>query len=168
MPSSGKSTVGRLLAAQLGMKFIDLDEAIVSRAEMSIGDIFEQKGEGYFRKLERESLKEIINTHDNFVMATGGGAPCFFDNMEVMNKAGITIFLDMPVANLHEKLSKKGTSRRPLLKDVSKDALYDELMRKYTERKKFYDQATIKIEQKLESITNRVNQVLFAIKSLKK
>ena len=167
MPSSGKSTVGKLLAAQLGVKFIDLDKVIVNKTGMNIPDIFEQKGEDHFRELERKYLNEIIGAEENFVLATGGGAPCFFDNMEVMNKAGVTIFLDLPIKDLYEKLSKKGTRKRPLLKDFSENALYEELMKKYMERKPYYEKARIKVEQKLESITNRVNQVIFAIKTLK-
>ena len=80
--ASGKSTFGKELAKDKGLPFLDLDESVESREGRSISEIFAKEGEEYFRKREREILHEICNEADEFVLATGGGTPCFFDNMD--------------------------------------------------------------------------------------
>ena len=125
MPASGKSTLGKLIAKQLNLKFIDLDNEVVLRAEKPITDIFQAEGEDYFRVLERKCLEDQINRKESFVLATGGGAPCFFDNMAQMNQNGITIFLSISVDDLFSKLSEKGIQKRPLLKGINKEAYFD-------------------------------------------
>ena len=167
MPSSGKSTLGKIVARQLNLKFIDLDKEIVVREGMAIVDIFNTKGEEYFRELERKCLLDQIKLKKGFVLATGGGAPCFFDNMDQMNKYGVTIFLNISVDDLFNKLSKKGIQKRPLLKNLSNEGLYLELENKLNDRRKFYKKSKITIDQNLHDINERVNQVIFAIKSLK-
>ena len=92
--ASGKSTFGKELAKDKGLPFLDLDECVESREGRSISEIFAKEGEEYFRKREREILHEICNEADEFVLATGGGTPCFFDNMDYMNQAGTTVFLN--------------------------------------------------------------------------
>lgn len=167
MPSSGKSTIGKIVARQLKLKFIDLDKEIVAHEGMAITEIFERKGEKYFRELERKYLLDQIHSRRGFVLATGGGAPCFFDNMAQMNKYGVTIFLNISVDDLFNKLSKKGIQKRPLLKNLSSADLFLELENKLNERRKFYKESIITIDQNIHDINERVNQVIFAIKSLK-
>lgn len=166
MPASGKSTIGTLLAKQLGFEFIDLDKVIVENEGLSITEIFQSKGEDYFRQVESKYLLDLIDRNQGFILATGGGAPCFFDNMDAMNRSGITIFLNVSVDDLFTKLSKKGVNKRPLLKNVSKDDLFEELKNKLEDRKKYYEQSQICLEQKISDVTNRVNQVIFAINTL--
>jgi len=166
MPASGKSSIGKLLASQLGFDFIDLDKVIVQREHGSIAEIFSKKGEEYFREAERKYLLELVNKEGGFVLATGGGAPCFFNNMADMNKSGITIFLNVALEDLFDKLSKKGTHKRPLLKDKTKKELYEELASKLDERIKYYERSKIILNQRFTEIIYRVNQVIFAIKSL--
>jgi len=168
MPASGKSTIGKLIAKQLGCKFIDLDEEIVAQEGVGITEIFSKKGEAYFRKIERKHLQDLIKQNDEFILATGGGAPCFFDNMELMNTHGVTIFLNVAVEDLFNKLANKGTHKRPLLKNISHADLLSELTSKYNDRKKFYKKSRISIEQNIGEVTDRVNQVIFAIKTLEK
>lgn len=168
MPSSGKSTIGRLLAAHLGMKFIDLDEVIAKKEGMSISDIFRIKGESYFRESERKHLLSLIQENSVFILATGGGTPCFFDNMEIMNKYAITIYLNISVEDLFKKLSKKGTSHRPLLQNMSDDELYQELKSKFKAREIYYNAAQICLSQHFSSVTERVNAVIDAIVALEK
>lgn len=167
MPASGKSTIGKLVAAQLGLRFFDLDHLIVEKNGMEITEIFALKGEDFFRQTEREQLKNVIENHPGFVLAAGGGTPCFFDNMDLMNKNGITIFLNVDIDDLHKKLSLKGIQKRPLLKDKSTDELYEELITKFDQRKSYYLKSKICLDQHLTDITDRVNQVIFAIKTLK-
>lgn len=166
MPASGKSTIGILVARQLGLGFYDLDNIIVENEGVTIAEIFEKHGESYFRSIEQIYLKELISKHNNFLLATGGGTPCFFDNMELMNKSGITIFLNLDINDLFNKLSSKGIQKRPLLMGKSPEQLYEELTTKYEQRKRFYLQSKICLDQKLTNITERVNQVIFAIKTL--
>ena len=167
MPASGKSTIGKLLAGQIGLKFIDLDAIIVENEGMDITEIFKSKGEDYFREVERKYLQAQISSSGSFVMSTGGGAPCFFDNMVRMNEAGITIFLDISLDDLYGKLLKKGTQKRPLLKDISHADLYKELEAKLTYRKAYYEKSNICLSQNLGNIYDRVNEVVNAIEVLK-
>jgi shikimate kinase len=85
MPASGKSKIGKMLASQMGFDFFDLDKEITNREQSSIPEIFEEKGEAYFRQIERLCLLDLIKKEQGFILATGGGAPCFFDNMDQMN-----------------------------------------------------------------------------------
>lgn len=168
MPASGKSTVGKSLAEQLGFEFIDLDKIIINKEDMPITEIFEVKGEAYFREKEKKYLNEVIESREKFLLATGGGAPCYFDNMEKMNQAGITIFINVSVDDLFKKLSVKGTNKRPLLKGLDTDRLYFELSNKLKYRKKFYSQAIITVNQQLGDVSKRADTILKALKNLEK
>ena len=112
--ASGKSTFGKELAKDKGLPFLDLDESVESREGRSISEIFAKEGEEYFRKREREILHEICNEADEFVLATGGGTPCFFDNMDYMNQAGTTVFLNTSPLVIVDRL-KRQRADRPLL-----------------------------------------------------
>lgn len=168
MPGSGKSTIGRFLAQKLGLPFIDLDEVIVRVEGQEITDIFKLKGEDYFRKLETRCLTNQIKLKGGFVLATGGGTPCFYGNMNLMNQNGLTIFIDAPTDILFNKLSKKGIQKRPLLTNLSRGDLFLELKNKLDDRKIFYNQSKIIIVQKFSDIHQLVNDAVLAIKSLEK
>ena len=114
----GKSRKGREMARDQNIHFIDLDEYIVSREKRTIPQIFASDGEERFRKLERRYLEEVCELYENFVMATGGGTPCFFDNMEYMNRQGKTIFLNTAKEVIVERL-KRGRHRRPLVSELN-------------------------------------------------
>ena len=96
----GKSYVGRNLAPLLGFEYIDVDKYIEEKEGLTIKEIFEQKGEDYFRLQEKEFIAQV-DSEENLVVSTGGGAPCFFDNMDVMNEKGLTIYL-----NRNKKISR--------------------------------------------------------------
>ena len=93
---SGKSVVGRKLSSATGLNFVDLDNYILKKEDRTINEIFDEEGEDYFRQTEHRLLKEIIEK-DDFILSCGGGTPCFFDNMTMMNRNGITIYLKMIV-----------------------------------------------------------------------
>ncbi len=117
LPGSGKTTIGRELATILGLEFVDMDNLIEAKAGKTIEQIFSNKGETHFRKLEREVLKETTLLH-NVVIATGGGAPCFFNNMEVITNNGIAVYLDVSVDNIVYRLTNsKSATERPLVKN---------------------------------------------------
>lgn len=136
---SGKSTMGRALASELNLTFIDLDTFLEERFFKTIPQIFAEEGEDAFRKKERKVLEEVAS-FDNVIVATGGGAPCFFDNMELMNESGYCIFLDVHVSSLVNRLLH-ARIERPLIKGKSPEELrefIEELMKK---RRPFYEKA---------------------------
>jgi shikimate kinase len=113
MPGSGKTTLGLQIATELHMAFVDLDQVITENEGKSIPDIFLERGEDYFRQVESKLLSEWAASNKSFVMATGGGAPCNYKGIDVINKSGLSIFLDVQVATLVERLKVKND--RPLL-----------------------------------------------------
>ena len=137
MPGSGKSTSGKMLADKLDYPFVDLDNVIEAREGTTISSIFEQKGEDYFRKLESESLKLTIEANQKLVLSTGGGTPCFLDNLELMKNYGKVIFLDIPLKVLAERLQKE--IHRPLLQTDKE--LNERLEELYNQRIGVYRQA---------------------------
>lgn len=142
LPGSGKSTIGKTLSLKTGYRFLDTDELIISKENQSIEDIFKNKGEDYFRKCEQQSLQEAI-AGDNSVISTGGGLPCFFENMQVINNSGISIFLNVPPATIANRLWTTENQHRPLIKGKSKEQLLEFLYAKLGERLPFYKQSKL-------------------------
>lgn len=145
MPGSGKSTLGKQIARLMAMHFIDLDIEIEHLTRISIREIFQQHGEDYFRELERDALDKLIHKHESFVMATGGGTPCFHDNMKVMNKTGLSVFINIPSQEIIHRMSKKGIVERPLFQGMDTENLVAEFDKKFRHRIPFYKQAQIEI-----------------------
>lgn len=120
MPGSGKSTIGAKLADALQLDFLDLDSEIEKKEMKAVKEIFRENGEDYFRQVEAETLRELAGSSRDFVLATGGGAPCFYNGMDTINETGFSIFLDVPIPELVRRLSNN--KDRPLLQtaDVEK------------------------------------------------
>jgi shikimate kinase len=135
----GKSTMGRALSASLNLMFIDLDTFLEERYFKSIPQIFAEEGEESFRRKERKVLEEVA-AFDNVIVATGGGAPCFFDNMELMNNSGFCIFLDVEIDSLVTRLLRAKTER-PLIKGKSPDELRLFIEGMMQKRRPFYEKA---------------------------
>jgi len=152
---SGKTTVGQLLAAKLGYSFIDMDNHIENKLFKSVHQIFEEHGEQQFRKLEQQSLHEIAE-FENVVISTGGGAPCFFDNMEFMNKQGITVYLKLSPAELAERLEDSHTNKRPLLGNRKGEELHRFITNGLVLREPFYLQATYCISGEIDSTVEQI------------
>ena len=141
----GKSTLGRKLSEHLGLQFVDMDHYIEERNCKTIPQIFSEEGEAEFRKKERKALEELSEFTD-IVIATGGGTPCFFDNIDLMNKTGKTIYLNIDPKILADRLLKSKTER-PLIKGKSRDelvAFIDDTLKK---RNEFYLQAAYQITE---------------------
>jgi shikimate kinase len=137
---SGKTTLGNQLAKKLNLPFIDMDLFIENRYHKSIPAIFEEKGEDGFREIERRTLQEI-SSFENVIISTGGGLPCFFDNMDLMNKSGITIYLKVSVEELTNRL-KNAKIKRPLISNKTFDELKEYVKSSLTQREAFYNNAT--------------------------
>ena len=136
---SGKSTMGRALASELDLTFIDLDSFLEEKYFKTIPQIFAEEGEESFRRKERKVLEEVCS-FDNVILATGGGAPCFFDNMELMNESGFCVFLDVDVTSLVNRLIHAKTER-PLIKGKSPEELHEFIEGLLAKRRPFYEKA---------------------------
>ena len=146
LAGSGKTTLGKQLADHLQCKFIDLDHEIERRQGKSISDIFNSQGEGNFRIMEREALHEIAGEQGSFVMATGGGTPCYHFNMDTMNDHGVTIYLDVSPGDLAIRVMDAGVENRPIFKSYDHQDLIQEIRDMKEIRDEFYHQAQIKIK----------------------
>lgn len=149
MPGSGKSTFGKKLAEKLGRQFFDLDEQIVKMSGMTIPEIFADAGEDQFRMFETYALGMITQLNEPSLIATGGGAPCFNGNMDLMNEAGCTIFLNTPLKDIVERVSKDRASR-PLVNDMGD--VEQEMKALYDERLPFYQQAKLISDSDMDEI----------------
>lgn len=119
---AGKSTVGKQLAKKLDVPFHDLDGIIIAREGKSVPEIFADQGEAGFRGLERKYLREMIREDEDFVLATGGGTPCFYDNLMFMKANGLTIYLQMDIQSLVHRLMH-AKDARPLIEGKSEEEL---------------------------------------------
>ena len=108
---SGKTTLGRAVAARTGIRFIDLDDYIEEREGCSIREIFASRGEDAFRAIERDALQEVSRMADTLV-ACGGGTPCFGDNMDLLNRCGLTVYLDAPQGGTCQTSANSRAERR--------------------------------------------------------
>lgn len=146
MMSSGKTTLGRKLAQALNYDFIDLDKLIEQDQLKDIPSIFLESGEKYFRETESRILKSLEH-HRPFVLASGGGTPCFFDNMDFIKKLGISIYLNVPAEFLAKRIENHGKDDRPILSGAH--SLIETLTEKIQERTPFYSQADFTLSGEL-------------------
>ncbi|MFO7829129.1 MAG: shikimate kinase [Bacteroidales bacterium] len=156
--ASGKSTIGKKLAAKIDKPFVDLDDYIEEKYNSTIRFLMYDKGKDEFRKIEEQALKEVIEKYKDIVVSTGGGTPCFFDNMRIMNQSGMTIYLEVDVPTLVNRLmnSKKD---RPLIWGKSKEDLTVYALDLMDRRKSHYEQAQNKINGKNLNISSLVEMV---------
>lgn len=136
---AGKTTLGKAFARELNIPFIDLDWYIEERFHKSIRELFMERGEDSFRELERNMLHEVAE-FENVVISTGGGTPCFFDNMKRMNEYGYTVFLDVHPDVLFRRL-RIATQQRPVLQGKTDEELHAFIVETLAKRAPFYEQA---------------------------
>lgn len=148
---SGKSTIGKQLASKLRYEFIDLDKLIESDYHSTIPEIFATKGEGEFRAMEHNTLKKVIQKN-NVVIACGGGTPCYYDNMELMSRNGITIYIKMSADTLISRLSNSPHDR-PLLNNKTPDELRTFVAAQLEKREDVYHKAHYVVKGKDLNIT---------------
>lgn len=159
---SGKTRVAKGLAKKLGFEYLDTDQAIEHNQGLSVTDIFELNGEDEFRKLEHKILRSVKNGQ-KLVVATGGGTPCYFDNMEWMKSAGLTIYLKVPEGMLIQRLLKD-RGERPLLKHLNDDDLRSKIKQQLFEREEYYNQAELIFEGAdldMNELIQQVSDIIF-------
>lgn len=141
--ASGKSTLGAALADALNCAFVDLDELLEGKLGMPVGAFIEQKGELSFRKAEHEALVSWLEEGPkDAVVALGGGTPVFYDHMALLNESGRTVFLDVSIGELAQRL--KGSTDRPLIK--SQEDLVEFVAKHLFERRPYYSQAQVRVK----------------------
>lgn len=138
---SGKSTVGKLLAKDLNLSFLDLDNYMEQKLQKSIPTIFKEKGEIYFRKMEHLLLTEILKDKENFVLSTGGGTPCYSGNMEtILEGTNDVFYLKLSIMALVQRLTPE-MAGRPLIKNLSQEELPEFIGKHLFERNPYYTMA---------------------------
>jgi len=152
---SGKTTVGKLLAARLGYTFIDLDAHIEEKQFKSVSQIFAEQGEAKFRWLEQQSLHEVAE-FDQVVISTGGGSPCYYDNMVYMNGQGVTVYLKLSPAELAERLENSHANKRPLLAGRTGESLKQFISEALATREPFYSQAAFTVSGEIEATVSQI------------
>jgi shikimate kinase len=153
---SGKSAMGRLLANRIGYSFIDLDHYIEGKFHKTIAQLFRDEGEAEFRNKERACLREV-GEFEKTVIATGGGAPCFFDSMDYMNQQGFTIYLKLSPEQLAARLQKAKSGVRPLINGKNSDELREFIVTMLELRSEFYEKAQLVIEGNDREIIDQIN-----------
>ena len=136
---AGKTTLGKAFARKLNLPFVDLDWYMEERFHKTVGELFVERGEAGFRELEKNMLHEV-GAFEDVVISTGGGAPCFFDNMDFMNRNGKTVFLNVHPDVLFRRL-RVAKQQRPILQGKQDDELKEFIIRSLEKRTPFYSQA---------------------------
>ena len=152
---SGKSTAGKKLAKKLQFSFTDLDDMIEQKYRITIPSIFSRFDEAAFRKIEHETLKQTLSLNKH-VISTGGGTPCFYDNIGLINQNGISVYLHLKAKSLYSRLmnSKK---KRPLLAQKPPEKVLDFINKKLNEREFFYKKAHLTVEAESLDFNELVN-----------
>ncbi|HEY5690022.1 MAG TPA: shikimate kinase [Cyclobacteriaceae bacterium] len=160
LPGCGKSTLAKLVAIQLGRTFVDLDIETMKGERQSIADIFTTKGEAQFRALEKTCLTKWCTRSTDFVMATGGGTPCFLSNMDLVKKSGISIFLDADINEIAGRMMNTELAKRPLFAGHDVDTIAGRVKEMRTQRIAYYNQADVKLTGSQISVDQIIKEIL--------
>ncbi|HOZ75267.1 MAG TPA: shikimate kinase [Flavobacterium sp.] len=161
---SGKTEIAKLLAGKIGFTHLDLDHLIEIREQMSIPELFKNKGDLYFRKVEHLLLKELMASNNQFVLSLGGGTPCYADNHKLLQKdKAISIYLKASIETLYERLAQN-KSQRPLIVSETNEDLKEFIAKHLFERSFFYNKAshTVVVDSKSpDAIVSEIEKLLF-------
>jgi shikimate kinase len=146
---SGKSSLGKRLGWRIEVPYYDLDQLISKSVGRPVGEIIERLGEEFFREKEKEILEKFIHDKKEYLLACGGGTPCFFNNMDAMNKAGVTVYLKADPGLLADRI-ENSIEERPLLKGKKGEELKKHITKQLMDREKFYEQAQLTLPVPLE------------------
>lgn len=156
---SGKTSMGIKLAENLGLTFVDMDHHIEEKYHKTVSQIFAESGQDAFRKLEQNCLHEVAE-FENCVIATGGGAPCFFDNMEFMNTHGLTVYLNLSAEQLATRLEMSRAGKRPLIANKQGNELRQFIAEGLSAREAFYKQAKVSVSGSDEEILTNIEKAV--------
>ncbi|MDP9229535.1 MAG: shikimate kinase [Bacteroidota bacterium] len=159
--SSGKTYWGKQVSQKLDMPFFDLDGQVVVSEGKSINEIFEKDGEEYFRQKEKEVLHILTESRDTFVIACGGGTPCYYNNIDYMNRSGVTVWINTPMDILFERLQKQ-RAQRPLLRKLTDEQLKGFIIKKFSDRKIYYEQAKVIVDDETILVDSFVEKIFNA------
>ncbi len=157
--ASGKSAVGKLLAKELNIQFVDLDDFIEEKEQLSISEIFKLKGEIYFRIKEGEYLKELLNFDKNLIISLGGGTPCYGNNMEIIKNKSKSFYLNASINTIYERLIDE-TSKRPLVATLGTNNLKEFIAKHLFERNPFYERSDNTILVNNKSISEVSKEIM--------
>lgn len=161
---SGKTTVGGMLAEQMKLEFVDFDRYVEKESGKTIAEIFDTLGEVKFREMEHECLKKLLPKSD-VVISLGGGTPCFHNNIELINKNGISIFLDEDVRSLTKRLAP-AKDNRPLIGNLNEKELELFIETNLAKRLPIYNQAHISVNTRDQTADSVVKEVRKKISEL--
>ena len=162
---SGKSTIGKELATVLNYSFLDLDDYISKKENATVSELFNSKGELYFRKKETQYLKEIINTSQNKVLALGGGTPCYGNNIDLLtdNKNVSVFYLKLSIPLIAKRLFKE-REKRPIISHIhSEDELLEFIGKHLFERVQYYNKAQYTISTDNKSQKDVIEEILMQL-----
>ena len=160
---SGKTLVSKELNILNNFKIFDLDTEISKQNNRSITEIFKEKGEIFFRKTEKEVLEKILSTEKNIILSLGGGTPCYYNNINLINEKTFSVFLKTNVKTLTHRLSSE-KDKRPLIQNISNEDLPEFIAKHLFERNPFYNQAKITINTDNLSAREIAEEILTQIK----
>lgn len=159
---SGKSTIARRIARRLGLRVVDTDKCVEEQVGASVADIFLYEGEEYFRRSERKVVEELASDAD-LIVATGGGLPTWSDNMELLNRMGITIYLRRKPEQILSRLSAYGREKRPMFRGKNDEELLAFMHEQLAQREAYYgaskivvDCATLSDDELVEYIVSKI------------
>jgi shikimate kinase len=156
----GKSTIANILSKTMQIPFIDLDEVIEERTNLSINQIFKQQGEIYFRKLEHETFVELLNSPKNLIIGLGGGTPCYANNHELLNADNVfSIYLKASIDTLFNRLIAN-KSKRPLIADKTDEEMKEFIAKHVFDRSYYYNHAQHKVVVDEKTVEETVDDIL--------
>lgn len=161
---AGKTTIGKALSKELGLPFYDLDWYITNRRHRTIAQLFDELGEEGFRKIERNMLHEVAEFED-VIISCGGGTPCFFDNIDYMNRQGDVVYLKATPEVLQQHLAMSRTER-PLLKSKTPDELLAFITDQLAMREPFYSKAAHTFDVSLMDNYEKINSTIAQLRQL--
>lgn len=160
---SGKSSTGRKIASSLRWNFADTDKIVEEQEGATVPEIFEQKGEEYFRKAETRALR-FASERSRSVIACGGGTPCSAENMEIMKSTGVTVYLKMPAGALASRLLRSKT-KRPLLRGAGESGMTERVQELLAGRSSWYEQADIVIDGMNDTVEEMTSAIAGLVRS---
>lgn len=159
---SGKSHISKLLSQKINYELIDLDHEIISKHQMKISEIFESKGEIFFRKEEKLILDGLLSSKKEAILSLGGGTPVYYDNMKSINMHSTSIFLQASVSVLAERLSRQ-KSKRPLIARLTDEELPEFIAKHLFERNVYYSQAQYIVNTNNRTPEEIVDEIIVTI-----